>query len=379
MSLQVFWESASADSFPVFDTSPATAFGQLRKLFYSVKTKTLIGLFVATATDYELNVGGRRTFVLKKLWFDGTVIDVSATSALVTPGFVTPDAVLGPKVVATDQGLVIRTRPSSGGSEDAAITDDQGDSYYESSDVYPMDVLTRPVVCSAELFSTTHVGLFLAVSNAAYVLGTATDHVIENPGLLSRLSFASNPNGTYNRPRDILYIDRKTIAITYSFASTLNNTGDVDPNVSSIIRVFSAASAPWTLKFEAHLPSGDNVTAYDPVNKILYSTKRAGGTIHASLLKRAPLTVATPTLVSVTTLRFPGATTVSTLIKDSLGSVMSGQLVQWTLTSQNSGGALLSAYASTNTSGIATMTYIAPPYASGASLTETVTVKVATI
>ena len=126
------------------------------------------------------------------------------------------------------------------------------------------------------------------------------------------------------------------------------------------------------------LPATDAVAAYDAQRQILYSAPKFPPLVlHASRPKRAPTYIFGPSITSGTVLRELGPTQVQVQIQSARSANISNVVVQWGLTSQTSGGLLLSNYAITNASGLAFVLY-AGPILSGA-LTETIKVTVATV
>jgi len=382
MALQVFWQSDTTIDFPEYyhDSVNNGKFGQLRTLYFSVPAQLLIGLFDVNATDWEINSGPAAAFQyfgLFRIWRSGSRLEFENDPKNIP--FI--DAGLrNPRVASVDNG----TLAWAPGTVDGALASPLDElisgftvsvNYYRVNDTVPMDIHTGEPVGSLALLSFS-IGVLRPTRSIAYSLklstsGTTHTEVIETPS--GTIRFSSIASASWQKPRDLLFIDGKTVAILFAQTS-----GVVATEKPSIIRVFDTTTSVWTYTFEDVLPGSANVATWDPVNKILYAIGRyeSSSILYACRLARAPTSVTAPTLVSVTELGAMNATTVSVRVTDSFGSSISNYLVQWIISgSVASNGSLVSGYSLTNNSGIATITYVGPRNPP-AGLTESITARV---
>lgn len=371
MSIQVFYESPAVVAFPLY---AGIAVAQLRHLYFDAVAETLLGLFINDARNYGLEAGfpgsvGRG--ILVRIARDGTLIDWTRDprgNAFNSWGG--RFAILlasHPRVAATDDGRIVRAL------EPWAATLDPPAVFYELDPLFQGHLFTRPRVAALSLIDNLTVYILRVATGKAWGIQDIDSFTIaENPGLTEKYL-----NVTFMGQRDILYIDASRIACTFMDGDFPPSSADSDP---AIIRIFDTTTTPFTLVWEDRLPSNDDVAAFDPVNRILYSTNRYGGKLHASRLERAPTTISIPTLATsgVSSLIALQATAVSVLVSDSFSAPISQATVRWTLASQVSGGQLNSAYSRTNDSGGATIFYVGPFNPPG-SLTESITAEVATV
>ncbi|HXH10788.1 MAG TPA: Ig-like domain-containing protein [Alphaproteobacteria bacterium] len=387
MSLQVFWQSDTPIEFPQYrrDSVNNGAYGQLRSLYFSTPAGMPIGLFEVLDSDWEINIGAGATYQyygLFRLWRDGTRLE------WVNDPQMPPFVALGlsnPRVNPTDNGTIAWAPDSRIGGlaspGDCMIVSAVGThNYYRVNDAYPMDIYTGEVIANRQLLSTQDVGILRPTRGIAYSLqrittsGTYTK-IIENPS--GAVRFSSVASVSYQRPRQLLFIDNKTVAAIFA-----NNTaGSLDNNKPALIRVFDITTSAWTLRFEDVLPGVAHVACWDPINHILYATSRyaSNAILYSCRIKRAPVTVAVPTLVVGTELGAMQATTIRTIITDSQGSAISNYVVGWLISgNMASNGAIVSGFSRTNNSGVATTVYVGPrnpPF----GLQETITAQVSDV
>ena len=387
MSLQTFFTAASATVFPSFGfgTGGGSTAQMLSQLLWNTAAGTLMAVFRLDSIDYDNNVIATQSFriQIQKMWRDGQLLTLGC--AVPEMGFAG-----SPFVAGTNDGRVARFFASASianFSEEfwaiqTVLSGDQPNAYYAVDPLWPGDIICPGRLISSDVLAPHRTGLLLPATSTAYALVTA------DSGGIFRVykRTASDASGTvvvsviqtgdWNHPRDMLYIDTSTVAIVF------RPEGGVEPNNASAatLKVFDTSGSAWVLKWKDTLPATDQVAAYDTVNGVLYSIgKRASNAIlHASLLRRAPASVASASIVGTGTAFAELTTTqLSTIVQDGLGSVMSNTLVQWTLDAAISQGALNSAYSKTNNSGIATIVYTGPFAPSG--LTERVNTTVATV
>ena len=355
---------------------------QLRRLFYSTEAELLIGYFIHRSADPEISTTtgwGVATLhgAFARIWRDGTRLTWQSDSGIVP---ITAIASNDPWIVATDTGAIgwapDRRITGLAAPGDALIVSAvSASNYYKVNAAWPQDIKTGEILASLGILSTVqYVGVLRPSFNLAYALrdtAASGTQIIEMPA--STMRFSSINSASWSHPRDILFIDSKTVAVLFMQEAA----GSVDEAKPAIIRVFNTTTSAWTLTFEETLPGSAHVAAWDPTNRILYATGRypANATFYACRLARAPVSVAAPQLVGATVLKELTPTVISTIVRDGFASVISQYLVRWTLSASVSGGALNSAYSLTNNSGVATITYVGP-HKPPAGLTEVVTVEV---
>lgn len=385
MSLQVIDKYAANLTYPNFfvnDLGGIVSALQLRRLFFSVNAKLLIGYFIHRSADPDINAAvpfGVATLHggFFRLWRDGTRL-TWLTDAPVMP--ITAQATSEPWIVSTDTGAIgwAPDRRHTGLAEPAdalIVSAISASNYYTVNPAWPQDIKSGQVLASLGILSTVqYVGMLRPSLNIAYALkdtAASGTQIIEMP--TSTVRFSSITSVSWSHPRDILFIDSKTVAVIFM----QETAGSVDEAKPAIIRVFDTRTSAWTLTFEDTLPGSAHVAAWDPTDRLLYAAGRypSNATVYACRLARAPVSVAAPQLVGATVLKELTPTTISTLVRDGFASVISQYLVRWTLSASTSGGALNSAYSLTNNSGIATITYVGP-HKPPAGLTEVVTVEV---
>lgn len=375
MSLQHFTTAASAISFPqiVFASEQLIVSApQLRKLFWHAPAQKLVGVFITYDVDYEWQLAGAaqvRTRLMY-LWRDGSPLDLINTPIVGFDGSITQ------RISYTTENQVIRENLQEDVAKDE-ITVTQGvDAMFAISERWAMDII--PVrVASAYLIGSPFEASYFVGASAGFVVvasvAAGTFRVMAKPGG----SIVYSATGTtFRHPRDLVYIDAQRTAATFM----QDSGGTVNASNPALVRLFNTVSTPWTLLWTDELPATDSLMAYDPAYEVVYSCGKwpSNATMHASKLKQSPASISTVTLQSGTTLQEMRATYVSVLVTDSLGSGLSGAVVQWQLSASMSGGSLLSAYSKTNASGIAVALYIGPRL-SGTTITDTVSATVATI
>lgn len=382
MTLQVIDHSHIATSFPTIQTDPLTILptNKLEHLFFSVTAKMLIGYFEADPSRNDLDIGTAlhtnqqyNRGIFARLWRNGQRL------LFVTDPVQTGTTFQGshkPYVAVSDAGYAAWAPDESQGGTlkipgEALITQALGNTpikFYRVNDFWPNDIHTGQVLGERSWLSTTMQGVLRPALSGAWLLttyenfyGSGADTrpmVVRMPsGVVLWTGPATAPTSYYHA-RHLLYIDGQTAAITF-----MQGVGTADATRPALIRVFDTASTPWTLLWTDALPGSAHVAAWDAAHELLYCMGKwvSGDTMWTCRLRRAPVAPTPPTLVGASALRELTATTLSTLVKDGLGSVMSaGVLVRWVLSGSLSGGALVSNYSYTNDSGVATITYVGP-------------------
>ena len=374
MSIQHFGTAASAIPFPQLTTGATNVLvsaAQLRKLWWHAPAQKLVGVFTTYGTDYEYLLATLVVFRTRMmyLWRDGSPIDLVSTPIRGFEGGTTL------QITQTTQAEVVRQNFQDDVAKDE-ISSTQGDALFVLSERWGQDVI--PVrVASAALLGSPFEASYLSGGSTGYVVvgsvAQGTFQVMAKPG--NSIVFSATGT-TWRHPRDLVYINGTRTAATFM----QDSGGTVNASVAALVRLFATTSAPWTLLWTDTLPATDSLMAYDPAYEIVYSCGKwpSNAVMHASKLKQSPVSLSTLTLVSGSTLQEMRAAQVSLFIIDSQGSGMSGVLVAWTLSASISGGSLLSAYSKSNSSGVATMTYIGPRL-SGTNTTEFISAAVATI
>lgn len=357
---------------------------QLLRLFYSTEAKMLIGFFINSSNDAEISTASPWGVVtlysaFARIWRDGTRLAWQSDAGIVP---ITSLATTAPWIAGTDGGTIgwapdHRWAGLATPGDALIVSAISASNYYKVNAAWPQDIKTGEVLASLGILSgTQYVGVLRPSFNLAYALkrvptsGVYTQ-IIEQPA--STLRYSSISSASWQHPRDILFIDSKTVAVLFMQAIGAL----ADETKPAIIRVFDTTTSAWTLTFEETLPGSAHVAAWDPQNRLIYATGRypSNSTFYTCRLARAPVSVAAPQLVGATVLKELTPTVISTLVRDGFASVISQYLVRWTLSASTSGGALNSAYSLTNNSGVATITYVGP-HKPPAGLTEVVTVEV---
>ena len=394
MALQLIYEAPSNTAFPVFMgnqgfMTPAGSAIQLRRLFYLTPSRTLVGCFLRLPTnDYDNafpfgspTVGNG---ILSKIWLDGTLLTLAGN--IPQPAFIWGYGTsMGLPVVATNDGRIARVFDRIANRWEVVIQAlDGGRNFYAVDTIWPSDVLTPGALASAALADPGQAAVLLPALNQAYSIFHATSSqrvdLIVNPGtnVKFQVSYSGSLNQSWSHPRDLLFIDGSTVAVTFMQVSA---GIALDATKPAIIRVFNTTGASgWHLLFEDTLPDDDDVAAFDPIHSLIWSMKKfPPSRLHASYLRRAPSTISIPTTIGTASqLRELTATDLSVIVTDGLGSMLSSVLVQWTLASTISGGKLVSNYSLTNASGIATITYTGP-FLPSVAQTETICAAVTTV
>ena len=396
MALQHWYTAASTTAMPVFAQGFGGGYGaaqQLRRLFWQETAGMLVGQFQLETTDYALSFGGGNTgglygrALLLKLWRDGSVVQWPLLTQ--QQGFfynVNGGGILGiePAIVQASDGRLGRGIGAQGllspGYDDLLIAVDPPAGIYEVDRIWPGD-MRKTRLGSVSALAVTNVGLLLLDRGKTVRLrypGLASAgqfELYEDTSTTSTLVYAHDYSvADYRHGRDLLYLTSSTIGALFR----QDNGGAPDTSLPALLRVYDTTSAPYRLLWEDTLPGTDAVAAYDAQRQILYSApKFAPITLHASRPKRAPTYILGPSLTSDTVLRSVWPTRVQATVQDARSANISATLVQWSLTSQASGGFLTSAYGRTNVSGVATTVYVGPVL-SGA-LTETLSAAVATV
>jgi hypothetical protein len=387
--VQCIWQAPSATPFPHlgFGYGGGGTAGILDQLFVQTATGMLLAVFRLQGPDYDADILDvtQQRIVLHKMWRDGQ---------LVTLGCAVPQAGYNygvrqnGRLVGTNDGRAARYIASGGGwSEYWAATLLEGDppqAYYAVDPLWPGNTLAPGRLGEASALEPYQAGLLLPTASETYAMvdndsGANFRVYHRGPAEITGsvvVSVSQTANLTYKHPRDMLYVDGSTVAITF------RPWGATTPSESSAawIRLYDTSSAPWDLRWEDTLPGTDQVAAYDPTTKILYSIGKrdSNAILNACWLKRQPASVAAPTIIGGgTALQETTATRLSTMVQDAWGCAISGVLVQWTLESVTSGGHLLSHYSRTNDDGVASITYTGPFAPAG--LSEGITATVAEI
>lgn len=344
----------------------------------------LIGYFIHRSNDPDISqVAGWGIAVLygafARIWRDGTRLTLQSDAGIVP---ITALATTEPWITSTDTGTIgwapdHRWAGLATPGDALIVSAISANNYYKVNAAWPQDIHTGQVLASLGILSgTQYVGVLRPSFNLAYALKDVTTsqgytQIIEQPA--STIRYSSITSASWRHPRDILFIDSKTVAVLF-----MQDVGNLpDETKPAMIRVFDTRTSAWTLTFEDTLPGSAHVAAWDPTNRLLYATGRypSNSTFYTCRLARAPVSVAAPQLVGATVLKELTPTVISTIVRDGFASVISQYLVRWTLSASVSGGALNSAYSLTNNSGIATITYVGP-HKPPAGLTEVVTVEV---
>lgn len=380
MSIKVIWQSTEAMNYPTWrqDETNHGDYGQLRELHYLLSAQMLVGVFEVHTDDFEVGAGPPRVtqgIGLFKIWRDGHRLELDDEGEGVP--IISQGVNHGPLVQQVDDGtLAWAPDPDYLGA--LALMANQitvsaptvnGAFYYMVNENWPMDVHTGVVVASYGLMSATDVGFIAAASNVGYVLdgiisgGNTTVTVTETPSNIRRFESVAMSAGSRHlgHPRSLVYINTSTAAL---ICAQVNSAFAVDNGKPARIIILDTSTSTWTTTFDDVLPGSANVAAYDPRNRILYAVGRyaSNSIMYSCKLKRAPVTVASPTTNSGTlVLGALTATVVKTTVTDSLGSAISNYPVQWLLSSTMfSGGSIVSAYSYTNDSGVATVVYVGP-------------------
>lgn len=371
MSIEPFYESPITIASPL--SYDGSSYAQLRKLFFHSESGLLIGVFIQTETDYDYEDSVQiNKYVMLNMWKDGTFIHSQINGSPINPTLDLSSFEHIP-VVSTSNGRVARVR---GYHYLMSYLTNVGLqlSYYIVDPIVSSGLLCGPSgITSSTNLSPNNVGIINELDGTTIqprrISGVFS--LRKNPG--AEIKFSSG-SLLFEKYRDIFQVDRQRIAVTFA--------PQVDGNPTRIV-IFNTDSSPYTIEFQDELPDLDDVAAYDMRSGILYTAKRKllnGSKIHASILKRYPSSISTPTIAEngVSALRELTATRISTLVLDGLGSVISNQVVRWILASQVSQGFLQSAYSLTNNSGVATIVYVGP-LNPPPSLQESITAQVATI
>ena len=377
MSLQHFFTAQSAIAFPVIcyaGTNVTTTVSQLRKLFWHAPAQKLVGVFTTGDTDWNILGTGnphiQANWRINYLWRDGGSVEINDTPLR---GALSP--YLQQTHTADTQVVTVAMGDNIGTDELSAI---EGDALYPLSEIWGYDIY--PVrYSSAAVLGQRYEASYLTTPSAGYVVpasSLAAFQVLKKPSGSVMVSVVLGAFASWTHPRDMVYIDGVRTAITFMQMSG----GTVNASLPAMVRLFKTTTDPWTLLWTDTLPATDSVMCYDPTNEIVYSTGKwaSNAVIHASKLKQSPASLSTLTLVSGSTLHALRAAQISVLVTDTFGSGLSGVTACWTLSAATSGGSFLSAYTKTNASGITYGTYIGPQL-SGSTITELVSVAVATI
>jgi len=378
MTIQHFATASSTIVFPrYYYGGQVFSSEQLRGLHWDAASKRLVATFVNQTTDYNL-AGVGITYVLMRhthVWRDGSTMD----SLVSVPLYVRTETA-NIAILHNDLGQVIR--PNNAGD----VIDSVMSTHFSGAMFFPIDGRWAPVLLTTPAGRTTLItsggnvlwyeGAYLKGSTTAFCL---TPHFIDNNLKVTKMPTGSTlftMTGTsWTYPRSLIYIDS-----THTAAICMQASGaTMDTSSPALVRLFNTAVDPWSLVWTDTLPATDSVAAYDPEYEILYSCGKwpSNAVIHMSKLKPSPASLSVVTLISGTTLQELQTTGMSVLVTDARNSGISGVLTHWSLSAQAASGALISAYAYTNVSGVASMTYIGPRIA--ANFTETVSVTVATI
>ena len=395
MSLQHWYTAASTIALPFFSPGMGAGYGsaqQLRRLFWQTGAEMLVGQFQLETTDYSLTnqaggvVGGFfGRAMLQRLWRDGSVVQwdllTQQQGLFYSPAGASPEA---PIIQVFDGRLGRGIGNQIGGPQPnynalLAATDPPAGIYL--IDTLWTGDLQKPRLGTLSWISATNVGILFPSQQKAwtirYVVGAFELREVGASGSTLRFTqgFADN---SYRHARDLLYLTSTTMAILFRQSQTGAASTTPDVTVPALIRVLDTTSTTYTLLWEDTLPVTDAVACYDAQRQILYSApKFAPLVLHASRPKPSPTYIFGPSVVSGTVLRTLTATRLQAQIQNARSANISNVVVQWSLTSQTSGGILLSQYGITNTSGIA-FAFYAGPVLSGA-LTETISVAVATV
>lgn len=411
MPLQNFYTAASVTSFPAFSFGIAggSTAQMLTQLMWSTQAGMLLAVFQLgtddLSDDYSQIVGNR--IQVQKMWRDGQLLNLGCA----VPEVGIPNSFLkGPFVVGTDDGRVARYFTTTEFWASNTILSGEGSEFYYAIDpIWPGDVIVPGRLMSVTALAPNERGLILPVTSTAYALvygdsgGAMRVYKRTGTDASGTIVFSQAQTGTYVQSRDMLYIDTSTIAIVFRPSGTPLLAGDTS---AALLRVFKTTGSLWSVVWEDTLPATDQCAAYDPENGILYSIgkRQSNATLHASLLRRQAVSVASASIIGTdTVLNELKATQLSTIVKDGLASVISNHLVRWTLdavsvmdiylqTIKNdplsgiagmkvgspiSGGMLVSNYSKTNNSGIATIVYTGPFRPTG--LIEHINTAVATV
>ena len=383
--LQHWYTAASTTAMPVFALGYGGGYGsaqQLRRLFWQETAGMLVGQFQLETTDYELTAGGTYgRALLHKLWRDGSLVQWPLLTQQ-QGFFYSPGA--EPLVVQCHDGRVGRGIGGAAGQpqpyyDDLLVALDPPAGIYAMDRIWPGDMTTLRL--GTVSWITTHaVGLLFPDRHYALSLRRPAPFVSANDFEINQISASASTlrfvtsSADYRHCRDMLYLTSSTIGVLFR----QDSGGSPNTSLPAMLRVFDTTSSPYTMLWEDTLPGTDAVAAYDAQRQILYSApKFAPITLHASRPKRAPTYILGPSLTSDTVLRSVWPTRVQATVQDARSANISATLVQWSLTSQASGGFLTSAYGRTNVSGVATTVYVGPVL-SGA-LTETISAAVATV
>ena len=374
--IQHFFTAQSAISFPLLTYAGlgTTTASQLRKLFYHAPAQKLVAVFTTNPTDWNVlgavSLSTRGNWRIDYLWRNGGPVEINDTPlrGLNVAGV--------QQTHTADTQVLMRVMDANVATDELSAI--EGDAMYPLSDIWAFDI--HPVrYASAAVLGEAYDASYLTTPSAGYVVAvssTALLQVLKKPSGSAMVSVHVSTFPSWNHPRDLVYIDGSRTVMTFMQLSG----AAINASAPALVRLFNTTTDPWTLLWTDTLPATDSVMCYDPTYEIVYSTGKwaSNAVIHTSKLKQSPASLSTLTLVSGTTLHALGAAQISLLVTDALGSAMSGVTVCWTLSAATSGGAFVSAYTRTNSTGIATATYIGPQL-SGAPITEFVSAAVATI
>lgn len=390
MSLKHFYTASSESKFPACTETIQTV--QIRKLFFDVRIGMLIGAFTDRSKNWNIFDGSDSTyayFSINKIWRDGTVIDGSTTD-LAENAFMqgrltmSEHKINNPNIIQTDRGIVVRSLDWGGQYDFISTQMDQPEAYYPIDPLWPQMTINDRVINASRILNSTG-AYFYSRDVTVYLKRTplAKVEIIQDPG--GTMFTSPNSNSEWVNPMEVHPVDSNRVAVSFYPSPGPNNSDPFSPPPGPmILRIFNINTNPYTIDFEAELPGDDpwydDVFCIDIKNGILYSMNRFKPLLHASFIARSPRYIAAPSIAEsgVTVLREMTATQLSTIVVDSLGSVISNQVVRWTLSDVVSGGKLNSAYSLTNNSGIATITYVGP-YQPPPGLTENVVVETGTI
>lgn len=420
MAMQTFWESASNVEFPKF------LWGRNEKIAH-----VIVGMYYVAATNSLLCAYMRHTEIhhlvglfagriqLQKMWRAGEITLVGGTNVPMN-GHPVHFPFWNAGIAGTNDGRVLFSPLLSGTFSDRwmftnedtysigvsatirGATNIAHGNYYVVEPLWPGDYKIPGAIVDAAVMEPRGVGYIDVANKAGISLDGDSDnllivsHVASGSALTSSTLFGpinrkvAGGDLSWRLDRQIIYCDASTSIVTFGvWGGPLNGTNASQPGV---VRVFDTKAAnTWTLLWEEELPGKAQVAAFDPINRVLYSVgiHQSTAIMYASKLKRTPMTVASASIkpASQTELVPLNQATLSTCILHGSGgvtghtsftSVLSGELVQWTLDSGASIGSLASAYSLTNDSGIATVTYYGPANPD-AGLTERVNVTTATV
>lgn len=388
MSLGVFYSAQSNTDFPFIDSSLRST--QLRQMFFDLETHSIIGVFFRENVNWNIFTGppNRYTyFTVARIWRNGKLIDGSSSFFnFPSQGRMVLDStvVKNPKFAQVLNGRVIRSPNTGKLFSDISTLYDPPEAYYQVDPLCPLLTIQNRVT-DASNFSTVHIGCMINGNpDRIFIIGDlgSSTSIVEKPANITR--FISPSSESWRYPREIHPIGINKIAVSYypSLPDEINNS-PIPPGNAMLLRVFDISVDPFQVILEAELPADDeyydDVFCYDVQNNIIYSANRFFPRLHASILKRSPVSISVPTIVgSSTSLRALTPTFISVIVKDSLNSVISNEVVRWSLGSTLSGGYLHSAYSLTNQSGVATITYVGP-YSPSNGMTETVLAEVGSV